>query len=98
MTISRSARSVAFMLFSMLAGGHARQQPNIGLSVPSPGTGPFVFDTAEQHKIRVSVVTKGLVLGAIAEFERARIAERVRAGHNEPERRGSGSCAHGRRR
>jgi glucose/arabinose dehydrogenase len=28
--------------------------------VPPLGAGPWVFDTAEQHKIRVSVVTKGL--------------------------------------
>src|SRR5262245_52283683 len=31
-----------------------------GISVPPLGDGPFVFDTGEQHKIRVSVVTKGL--------------------------------------
>ena len=36
------------------------QQPPIGVPVPPLGAGPFVFDTAEQHKIRVSVVTKGL--------------------------------------
>jgi len=28
--------------------------------VPPLGSGPWVFDTAEQHKIRVNVVTKGL--------------------------------------
>jgi glucose/arabinose dehydrogenase len=28
--------------------------------VPPLGEGPWVFDTAEQHKVRVSVVTKGL--------------------------------------
>ena len=31
-----------------------------GVPVAPLGNGPFVFDTAEQHKIRVSVVTKGL--------------------------------------
>src|ERR1700675_3879922 len=36
------------------------QEPPIGLPVPPLGNGPFIFDTAEQHKIRVSVVTKGL--------------------------------------
>ena len=36
------------------------QQPPIGVPVPPLGAGPFVFDTAEQHKIRVSVVTRGL--------------------------------------
>jgi aldose sugar dehydrogenase len=35
------------------------QQP-IGVPVPPLGNGPFVFDTAEQHTIRVSVVAKGL--------------------------------------
>ena len=39
--------------------GHA-QQLDIGVPVPPLGAGPFVFDTAEQHKIRVSVVTRGL--------------------------------------
>jgi glucose/arabinose dehydrogenase len=37
------------------------QQPPIGVPVAPLGGGPFVFDTAEQHKIRVTVVTKGLV-------------------------------------
>jgi glucose/arabinose dehydrogenase len=59
MTISPLTRWIAFMLVSMLAVGRA-QQVNIGVPVPPLGAGPFVFDTAEQHKIRVSVVTKGL--------------------------------------
>ena len=33
----------------------------IGVPVPPLGDGPWVFDTAEQHRIRVSIVTKGLV-------------------------------------
>lgn len=38
-----------------------KQQPQpIGVPVPPLGDGPFLFDTAEQHKIRVAVVTKGL--------------------------------------
>lgn len=37
------------------------QQSSIGAPVPPLGEGPWVFDTAEQHKIRVSVVTKELV-------------------------------------
>ena len=36
------------------------QQPTIGVPVSPLGNGPFVFDTAEQHKIRISVLTKGL--------------------------------------
>jgi len=35
-------------------------QPPIGVPVPPLGNGPFILDTAEQHKIRVTVVTKGL--------------------------------------
>ena len=60
MTIGFSPRVIAFMVVSMLAVGHARQGPDIGLPVPPLGVGPFEFDTAEKHKIRVSVVTKGL--------------------------------------
>jgi len=60
MTIGFSPRLIAFMVVSMLAVGHARQAPDIGLPVPPLGVGPFEFDTAEKHKIRVSVVTKGL--------------------------------------
>jgi len=56
-------------LFYMTAlPGMAAQQPQapasqapIGVPVLPLGAGPFVFDTAEQHKIRVTVVTKGLV-------------------------------------
>jgi glucose/arabinose dehydrogenase len=51
---------MALLMFSMLAVGHAQQQPPIGVPVPPLGAGPWLFDTAEQHKIRVSVVTKGL--------------------------------------
>lgn len=40
--------------------GHAEQEPEIGVPVPPLGDGPWVFDTAEQHKIRVSVVAEGL--------------------------------------
>jgi len=36
------------------------QAPRPGISVPPLGDGPFVFDTGEQHKIRIVVVTKGL--------------------------------------
>src|ERR1700674_723063 len=43
-----------------LAGAAAIAQQQIGVPVPPLGNGPFVFDTAEQHKIRVSIVAKGL--------------------------------------
>ncbi len=35
-------------------------EPPIGVPVPPLGAGPWVIDTAEQHGIRLSVVTKGL--------------------------------------
>jgi glucose/arabinose dehydrogenase len=62
MTTSDSSRWIAWIaciVVSLLAVGHT-QQPEIGVPVPPLGAGPFVFDTAEQHKIRVSVVVRGL--------------------------------------
>src|ERR1700693_5669651 len=53
-------RFVVPMLFVAFFSTPA-QQPPIGYPVAPLGAGPFVFDTAEQHKIRVTVVTKGLV-------------------------------------
>src|SRR5690242_8028589 len=47
------------MLFVWLFLTQAQEQP-IGVPVPALGAGSFVFDTAEQHKIRVMIVTKGL--------------------------------------
>jgi len=38
----------------------AQQAPPIGLPHAALGAGPFVFDTGEQHKIRVVVVARGL--------------------------------------
>jgi len=49
----------ALLTIILVVGALAQQQP-IGVPVPPLGNGPFVFDTAEQHKIRVTVVTKGL--------------------------------------
>ena len=48
------------ILFTSLVAAQAQQQP-IGVPVAPLGVGPFVLDTAEQHKIRVTVVTRGLV-------------------------------------
>ncbi len=60
MRVRHSVRWAAALLIVMAAVSHARQQPPIGVPVPPLGDGPWVFDTAEQHSIRVSVVTKGL--------------------------------------
>jgi aldose sugar dehydrogenase len=59
MTLGVFARVVPLPLVCMVAIGHAQQAP-IGAPVPPLGAGPFVFDTAEQHKIRVTVMTRGL--------------------------------------
>jgi len=59
MTISSFSRWIVIMLGGVIAVGHA-QEPEIGVPVPPLGAGPFVLDTAEQHKVRVSVVTRGL--------------------------------------
>jgi glucose/arabinose dehydrogenase len=37
-----------------------QQQPQIGIAPVAIGPGPYTFDTAEQHKIRVVVVASGL--------------------------------------
>jgi glucose/arabinose dehydrogenase len=46
----------------MLSAGVVAQQgqPPIGIAPVALGAGPYVFDTAEQHKIRVVVVAAGL--------------------------------------
>jgi len=36
------------------------QEPTIGVPVPPLGAGPFELDTAEQNKIRVTVLARGL--------------------------------------
>jgi glucose/arabinose dehydrogenase len=45
-----------------VSSAQQRQQQRAAIGIPhvSLGEGPFVFDTAEQHRIRVVVVTKGL--------------------------------------
>jgi glucose/arabinose dehydrogenase len=43
-----------------IAGAGASAQRQTGVARVPLGDGPWVFDTAEQHKIRVVVVTKGL--------------------------------------
>src|SRR5437588_654493 len=53
-----SRRSPAWFLLFALGSMHA-QEP-VSLPVPRLGAGPFVLDTAEQHKIRVAIVTRGL--------------------------------------
>jgi glucose/arabinose dehydrogenase len=54
----RCFRLAALSLLSLLVVGQANGQ-SIGIPVPPLGEGPWIFDTAEQHKIRVSVVARG---------------------------------------
>jgi len=55
-------RPVFVIMLAAAASAQQRapQPPPIGVPHVDLGAGPFVFDTAEQHKIRVVVVTKGL--------------------------------------
>jgi glucose/arabinose dehydrogenase len=66
-----SAGAVAFSLAILMVGAGTAQlsqqtkQPKqqkqpVGVPVTPLGAGPFVFDTAEQHKIRVTVMVRGL--------------------------------------
>ena len=52
-------RATALSLVSLLMVSQASGQ-SIGVPVPPLGEGPWVFDTAEQHKIRVSAIARGL--------------------------------------
>ncbi len=51
--------SLAALTF--IASVTAQSPPPIGVPHVALADGPFTFDTAEQHKIRVTVVTRGLV-------------------------------------
>jgi len=50
--------SLALLLLGLTSV--AQQAPPIGVPHVSLGAGPFIFDTAEQHKIRVVVVARGI--------------------------------------
>ncbi|MEE2791132.1 MAG: PQQ-dependent sugar dehydrogenase [Acidobacteriota bacterium] len=60
MKVRCSVRLVVPLLLCLVALSSAEQQVPIGVRVPPLGPGPWVFDTAEQHPIRVVAVTKGL--------------------------------------
>ena len=59
MKFTRCTHIIEMLLLGLLLIGQAHGQ-SIGVPVPPLGSGPWVFDTAEQHKIRVSVVTSDL--------------------------------------
>ena len=60
MKIRLSVLLAAPLLLCLLTVGYAQEEEPIGVPVPPLGDGPWVIDTAEQHKIRVSVVARGL--------------------------------------
>ena len=55
-----AAALAAAVLLAAPAAALAQEEAPIGVPVPPLGPGPWVIDTAEQHKIRVSVVARGL--------------------------------------
>src|SRR5262245_59150676 len=57
----RVALPLAFVfatIFTVLPS--AQQPPPIGVAAVTVGEGPYTYDTAEQHPLRVVVVTHGL--------------------------------------
>ena len=58
----RFRRTFGLSLMALVAAtlASAQQPPNIGIAPVPLGPGPYVFDTAEQHAIRVDVVVRGL--------------------------------------
>ena len=63
MLASSMSRFFAFFCLALttLSPVWPQQKPPIGLPHLDLASGPFIFDTAEQHKIRVTVVARGLV-------------------------------------
>ena len=51
---------LAIALVALSAAIAAQQQPQVGIAPVTLSSTPYVFDTAEQHRIRVTVVTAGL--------------------------------------
>ena len=60
MTVRSFAGSIACVLLGLSGIGVAQEPARPGLAMSALRPEPYVFDTAEQHRIRVSVVTRGL--------------------------------------
>lgn len=54
-------RAVALPMLLAASALHAQQPPPIGVAAVTVGAGPYTFDTAEQHALRVVVAARGLV-------------------------------------
>ena len=56
----RFRRTFGLSLMALVAAtlASAQQPPNIGIAPVPLGPGPYIFDTAEQHAIRVDVVVR----------------------------------------
>src|SRR4029453_2247337 len=85
---------VAGLIAAFFAAPTGQQPPPVAIPAPPLGAGPFTFETAEQHKIRVVIVTKGLSHpwslaflpdGAILVTERAGRLRLVRHGVLDPQ-------------
>lgn len=61
MTVRALVCGVACLVIGLSGAGVAQEQARPGLPVPLLGPGPYVFDTAEQHRLRVTVMTRELV-------------------------------------
>lgn len=57
---SAAASAVLIGLAAGLASLAAQQPPPIGVAAVTIGAGPYLFDTAEQHQLKVTVVARGL--------------------------------------
>jgi glucose/arabinose dehydrogenase len=60
--------ALAALVVILAAPGLAQQPPPIGAAPVTLANAPYLFDTAEQHKIEVTVVAKGLARPFAIEF------------------------------
>jgi aldose sugar dehydrogenase len=56
--MQRSVPLLSILLIAAVAS--AQQTPGVGIPVPTLGRGPFIIDTAEQHKVKISIVARGI--------------------------------------
>lgn len=61
-------RALAASALLVSIGAHAQQPPQPGIAPTSLGSEPYVFDTAEQHGIKVTVLAKGFPRPFAIEF------------------------------